>query len=311
MFMRNILTAMVLAACAAAVSAQDYPNKPIQFVIPYPPSGAADLTGRVFARWLAERLGQPVVPVNRPGANGSIAAELVAKSAPDGYTLLFSGDNTHGINPALYAKVPYDPVKDFTPVVLTCSYPSYLVVNPGFPAKSVKELVAYVRAHPGEVNYGSLGNGSIAHLSAEILKTRMGLNMVHIAFRGSAEAMNETVAGRVQVYIANVPLVLPQARAGTIRVLAYTSSRRSKDLPEIPTMIEAGIPDYDMSVSIGVLGPAGMPRDVVRRLAAESAAIAKIQHYREQIERMGAEVIETSLPEDFVAHIRTGIPGDG
>lgn len=307
MFMRNVLIAMVLAAGAAAVSAQEYPNKPIQFVIPYPPSGAADLTGRVFARRLTERLGQPVVVVNRPGANGSIAAELVAKSAPDGYTLLFSGDNTHGINGALYAKIPYDPVKDFAPVALTCSYPSYLVVNPAFPAKSVKELVAYVRAHPGEVNYGSLGNGSIAHLSAEILKTRMGLNMVHIAFRGSAEAMNEVVAGRVQVYIANVPLVLPQMRAGTVRVLAFTSSRRSKDLPEIPTMAESGIPDYDVSVSIGVLAPAGTPRDVIRRLAAETAAVAKIQDYRDQIEKMGAEVIEKSSPEDFAAYIRAAL----
>ena len=304
MFMRQVLIAMVLAAGAAAASAQDYPNKPIQLVIPYAPSGAADLTGRVLARRLAERLGQPVVVVDRPGANGNIAAESVAKSAPDGYTLLLGANGTHGINPALYAKIPYDPVKDFAPVALTFTYPSFLVVNPAFPAKSVKELVEYVRAHPGEVNYASLGNGTVGHLAAEILKTRMGLNMVHIPFRGGAEAVHEVITGRVQVTIANVPLVLPQMRAGTVRVLAFTSSRRSKDAPEIPTMAESGIPDYDVSAWMGMLAPAGTPRDVVKRLAAELATIANMQDYRDQLDKMGAEVIQNSSPEHFAAFIR-------
>ena len=304
MLTKQILIAMVLAAGVAVASAQDYPRKPIQLVIPFAPSGAADLTGRVLARRLAERLGQPVVVVTRPGAGGNIAAESVAKSAPDGYTLLMGANGTHGINPALYAKIPYDPVKDFAPVALTFTYPSFLVVNPALPAKSVKELIEYVRAHPGEVNYSSLGNGTVGHLAAEMLKSRMGLNMVHIPFRGGAEAMNEVITGRVQVYIANVPLVLPQMRAGTVRVLAFTSSSRSKDAPEIPTMAESGIPDYDVSAWMGIVAPAGTPRDVIKRLAAELAAIATIQDYRDQLDKMGAEVIEKSSPEHFAAYIR-------
>ena len=304
MFMRHVMIAMLLAAGAAAASAQDYPNKPIQLVIPFAPSGAADQAGRVLARRLAERLGQPVVVITRPGANGNIAAESVAKSAPDGYTLLLGGGGILAVNPALYAKIPYDPVKDFAPVALTFTYPSFLVVNPAFPAKSVKELIEYVRAHPGQVNYASLGNGSVGHLAVEILKTTMGLNMVHIPFRGGAEAMNEVISGRVQVYIANVPLVLPQMRAGTVRVLAFTSSHRSKDAPEIPTMAESGIPGYDMAARSGIVAPAGTPREVVRRLAAELATIANMQDHRDQLDKMGAEVIESS-PEHFAAFIRT------
>lgn len=302
MLIRQILLALLIIPFTFGAQASSYPSKPIELVITFPAGGAADATGRLLTKRLGDVLGQPVITMNRPGAGGNIAASFVARSSPDGYTLLFGTNNTHGINPALYPELPYDPVKDFVPVALAQVLPSFLVVSASLPVKNVTQLIDYVKKHSGKVNYASPGNGSTGQLAAESFKSALGLNMVHIPFRGGGEAMTSLLSGRTQVFFATAPNVLPHLSSGKVRVLAVTTSRRYAGMPDIPTIVEAGGPPIEANAWTGIFAPKGTPKEVIGRLAAALAEISKDPDYREQVTRMGAEAAESS-PEKFTKFV--------
>lgn len=294
----RLAAAAALAASAAVAVAQGYPNKPIRYVIHFPAGGGADVTGRALAAKLQETLGQPVVVDNRPGAGGNVGTEIVARSAPDGYTLLYGTNGPFGINPSLFGKLPYDPARDFAPIALAQLVPSIMVVHPEVPAKTLKEFIAWVNANPGKVDYASAGNGTIGHMAGEFLKTLTGMQMVHIPFRGGAAAMTEVIAGRIPMYIETAPNALPNVRSGRVRALAITTGRRSPLAPDIPTMSESGATGYDVSAWSGLFAPAGTPRDIVQRIAADMSRIARMPDYRERLAALGSEAVESS-PEQF------------
>jgi len=240
--LRRFAIGASLALVAAWASAQTYPAKPIRIVVPFPPGGATDILARDVAQKLSEAWGQQVIVDNRPGAGGNIGSELVAHSAPDGYTLEMGTVGTHAINASLYAKMPYDHVKDFAPVILVAGVPNVLVVNPAVPANSVAELIAYAKANPGKLNFASSGNGTSIHLSGELFKVMAGVQMTHIPYKGSAPAMQDLLGGQVQLMFDNLPPSLPQIKAGKVRALAVTSLTRAPALPEVPTVAAAGRP---------------------------------------------------------------------
>ena len=303
---RRIATlALVLAAGAA--SAQNYPNKPIRWLIPFSAGGPTDVLARAIAPKLGESLGVAVLVENRVGAGGSLAMDAVAKAAPDGYTIGMGHTGTQAINPHLYAKLPYDPLKDFAPITPVVSYVNVLVVNPNVPAKSVAELVAYAKANPGKANFASGGNGATNHLSGELLKALTGAPMVHVPYKGSAPALTDVIAGNATCMFDILVTSLPQIRAGKVRPLAITSSKRSPYAPDIPTMKEAGVTGYDEAGSdlwFGVFAPAGTPKPVVDRLHAE---LVKALGTPEVSERIRAQAYDTwtLAPEEFAAFLRT------
>ena len=261
-----------LAAFATLAHAQTpYPTKPIRIVVPFPAGGTTDILARAVAQRLTETLGQPVVVDNRPGAGGNIGAELVAKAAPDGYTLLMGTVGTHAINASLYAKMPYDHVRDFAPVILVAGVPNVLVINPALPVNSVQELIAYGKANPGKLNFASSGNGTSIHLSAELFKTMTGVQMAHVPYKGSAPALVDLMGGQVQLMFDNLPSALPQIKAGKLKALAVTSAQRSSALPDVPTVIESGLPGFEASSWFGLLAPAGTPKDIIAKLNGEVA----------------------------------------
>ena len=303
---RRIATlALVLAAGAA--SAQNYPNKPIRWLIPFSAGGPTDVLARAIAPKLGESLGVAVLVENRVGAGGSLAMDAVAKAAPDGYTIGMGHTGTQAINPHLYAKLPYDPLKDFAPITPVVSYVNVLVVNPNVPAKTVAELVAYAKANPGKANFASGGNGATNHLSGELLKALTGAPMVHVPYKGSATALTDVIAGNATCMFDILVTSLPQIRAGKVRPLAITSSKRSPYAPDIPTMKEAGVTGYDEAGSdlwFGVFAPAGTPKPVVDRLHAE---LVKALATPEVSERIRAQAYDTwtLAPEEFAAFLRT------
>ena len=290
-------------AFAPNVHAQTFPVKPIRLIVTFPAGGAADALGRALALKLSENLGQTVVVENRPGAGGNVGAEAVAKAPADGYTLLFATNGTHGINPALYARTPYDPVKDFAPISITQSLPSFFVVNNSVPVKSVKEFVDYARARPGKIDYGSAGNGTTSHLATELFKTQANVVAVHIPFRGGAAALTDLLAGRVQFIIHTAPDTLPQIRAGKVRPLAITTAQRSPLAPDVPTMAESGLAGFDVSSWTGLLAPAGTPNEVIQRLTRAAAEVALAPDYRDRLAGMGADAL-ASTPQQFADTIR-------
>ena len=303
---RRIATlALVLAAGAA--SAQNYPNKPIRWLIPFSAGGPTDVLARAIAPKLGESLGVAVLVENRVGAGGSLAMDAVAKAAPDGYTIGMGHTGTQAINPHLYAKLPYDPLKDFAPITPVVSYVNVLVVNPNVPAKTVAELVAYAKANPGKANFASGGNGATNHLSGELLKALTGAPMVHVPYKGSAPALTDVIAGNATCMFDILVTSLPQIRSGKVRALAITSSKRSPYAPDIPTMREAGVQGYDEAGSdlwFGVFAPAGTPKPVVDRLHAE---LVKALATPEVSERIRAQAYDTwtLAPEEFAAFLRT------
>ena len=292
----------LLALVATAASAQTYPTKPIRLVVPFPPGGATDILARDVAQKLTEAWGQQVIVDNRPGAGGNIGSELVAKSAPDGYTLEMGTVGTHAINASLYAKMPYDHVKDFVPVILVAGVPNVLVVNPAVPANSVAELIAYAKANPGKLNFASSGNGTSIHLSGELFKFMAGVQMTHVPYKGSAPALQDLIAGQVQLMFDNLPPSLPQIKAGKLRALAVTSLARAPALPDVPTMAEAGLPGYEASSWFGVLAPAGTPPAIVTKLNAEIAKWLATPEAKEKLSKQGANAAG-GTPEDFAKHI--------
>src|SRR5690349_3160111 len=251
-------------ACAVALP-QDYPLRPIRYIVPQAPGGSSDTLARVITQRVGEGLGRQLVIDNRPGATGVIGAELVSKATPDGYTLLQAA-TSHATNPAMHAKLPYDTIRDFAPIALLSQQPNVFVVHPSVPARTIKELVAYVKSKPGQVNYGSSGTGGSQHLAGELLKAMTAIDMTHIPYKGSPPALVDLLAGRVPVMSSTMPPVLPHIKTGKVRALAVTSAKRSGALPEVPTVAESGVPGYEAIAWQGLLAPSGTPKDIIARL---------------------------------------------
>jgi tripartite-type tricarboxylate transporter receptor subunit TctC len=288
----------------AAAQAQSYPSKPVRFVVPYPAGGPLDVVARLLGAKVTESVHQPVIVDNKPGAGGNIGADAVAKSAPDGYTILMGAVATHAINPTLYASIPYDAARDFIPVTQVAATPNVLVVNPSIPAASVKEFVAYAKANPGKLNFGSGSTGSAGHLAGELFKSMAGVDMVHVPYKGAGPAMQDLIGGRIQLMFDNLASSLAQVRAGRVKALAVTTARRSSLAPDLPTIAESGLPGFDISTWFGIFVPAGTPREIVEKLHREFTRALADRDVREKILALGAEPVG-SRPEEFAAYIRT------
>ena len=298
--MRLLLLALLFPL---TVFAQAYPFKPIRIICPFPVGGIADLYGRIVAARLSETWGQPVVVENRTGAGGNIGADLVAKSPPDGYTILMGALSTHAVNPSLYAKMPYDAVKDFAPITLVAVTPNVLVVNASLPVNSAKEFVAYAKANSGKLAFGSGSNGSAGHLAGELFKVDTGTEIVHVPYKGGAPATQALLAGDTQFMFDNLANAMPQVKAGKLRALAVTTAERSKLAPDLPTMAEAGLKGFDISTWFGLLAPAGTPPDVIARWNADVTRILAAPDMRERLAAQGAESAPTT-PAAFGEFIR-------
>ena len=301
--LHKLMLMLALLATAIGAQAQTFPNKPIRLICPFPPGGAVDIASRAAAHTLSQLLGQPVTVDNRPGAGGNIGAEITAKSAPDGYTLLMTTSGIMAINPALYSKIPFDPIKDFAPISMLVSLNNVLVLHPSVPAKSVQEVVAMAKAQPGKLTYASSGNGTSIHLSGELFKTMAGVDMLHIPYKGSAPAVTDLLAGQVNMMFDNIPSSLPHIKAGKLRALAVTGAKRSPQLPELPTIAEAGIAGYDSYVWFGVVAPAGTPPEIIARLNAALVKTAATPEFRDRLTGQGYEVL-SSTPEQMATNIR-------
>ena len=295
------LLVLVLAASGPAL-AQPYPSKPVRLVVGFPPGGGTDINARLLAAKLPEFLGQPFVVENRPGAATNIATELVARSAPDGYTILVT-TSTVAINPAVYPKLPFDVLRDFAPVSIFSDSPNVLVVRAALAAKDVGELVALARAKPGVLNYSSAGSGTTQHMTGELFKLRTGTDIVHVPFKGTAPSLTTLIAGDVDMTFANIPSILPHVRAGRLRALAVAGDKRSELMPEVPTMKEAGVDGVEVTIWYGVLAPAATPRDIVGTLAAAVIKAARSPDIRSRLLEQGAEPIGNT-PEEFAKQLR-------
>jgi tripartite-type tricarboxylate transporter receptor subunit TctC len=300
-----LLTAVITAIAAPFTFAQgaaNYPTKPVRLVVPFPAGGTTDILARAVAQTLSEAWGQQVIVDNRPGAGGNIGSDLVAKSKPDGYTLLMGTVGTHAINPSLYKNMPYDHVKDFAPVILVAGVPNVLVVNLSLPVHSVPELIAYAKANPGKLNFASSGNGTSIHLSGELFKAMTGVEMTHVPYKGSAPALTDLIGGQVQLMFDNLPSSLPFIKAGKLRALAVTSGARAAALPDLPTLAESGLPGFEASSWFGVLAPAGTPRDIVAKLNGAIAGWLASPEAKEKLLAQGA-IAAGGAPDDFARHI--------
>ncbi len=298
------IAVLVLLALASAADAQSWPSKPIRIISPYPPAGANDLLARIIAPKLSEQLGQPVVVENRAGATGNIGAELVAKAPADGYTLLMGQAGNLTINISLMAKMPFDPVRDFSPVTLVASTPNVLVVHPSLPVRTVKDLIALAKAKPGQINYATSGIGSPGHLAAELLNKSAGIRLVHIPYKGAAPALLDVVAGNAHLYFTSAVSAQPFIPSGRLRMVAVASAKRSPSLPEVPTVAEAGFPEFDVSSWWGVVAPASTPREVVMRLQVEIHRVIALPEIRTKLAEQGLD-IATNTPEQFAAYIKS------
>jgi tripartite-type tricarboxylate transporter receptor subunit TctC len=301
------LAALALAAPAAAQDAAAYPSRTIRIVVPFPPGGVTDRLARVVAQKMQEQWGQPAVVDNRPGASGMIAAEQVAKSPPDGYTLMMGHIGTHAINPSLFAKLPYDPVKDFAPVSLLVTVPNILLVHPSVAASSVTELVALARAKPGTLNFASPGSGTSGHMSAELFKSLAGIDIVHVPYKGPGPALQDLLAGQVNMLFDTVASSMPQVRAGKLKGLAVTTATRSAIAPEVPTMAEAGVPGYEIAPWFALYAPAGTPSPVIDKLNAEVRRILALPDVRAAfVDQQGMTLIGSS-PAELAAYMQREI----
>jgi tripartite-type tricarboxylate transporter receptor subunit TctC len=302
---RTLICAVALAAAGAA-GAQTYPTKPIRFIAPFAAGGALDTLTRTIAIRMQENWGQPVVVENRTGAGGNIGADIVAKAAPDGYTLVMGTIATHAINVSLYSAMPYDAVKDFAPVTIAASINNSLSLHPSVPAKNVPELVAYAKANPGKLTFGSAGSGTSQHLAGELFKTMAGVDMVHIPYKGGAPAMIDLLAGQISMTFGDIPTALPHIRAGKLRSIAVTAAKRSPLLPDVPTIAEQGLPGFDVSAWFGVFTTAGTPRPVVNQLNVEIVRILNLPDVREKLMGIGMEPV-TNSPDEFAVFVKSEI----
>jgi len=304
--MRMILAVLCMLAAPLAL-AQAWPAKPIRLMVPFPPGGSTDIVARIVAQKLSARLGQPIVIENRGGAGGTIGTALMAKSAADGYNLTVASTSTHVVAPSVYAKLDYDPVKDFAPVSLMAVSPYLLVVTPSLPATTLKELVALAKKQPGRLNYASAGIGSTTHLAMEMLKLASGTYMLHIPYNGNGPAGTALIGGQVEILFGSLPALLPHAKSGRARALAVGTPKRSPSLPDVPTVAESGYPGFDASLWLAIMAPAGTPQPILERLQKEIVSIVGAAETREALDKAGAEPI-TSTPAELAAMIRDGVP---
>jgi tripartite-type tricarboxylate transporter receptor subunit TctC len=300
------LTLAGAAGRSAHAQARWTPDKPLRLVVPFTAGGSTDVSARLVAQALGERLGQTVVVDNKAGAAGNIGAEVVARAEPDGYTLLMATSSTNATNAALYRKLPFNPVRDFTPISQIAFIPNLLVVNPDVPVNSIAELVAYAKAKPGQLNYGSGGAGSSLHLAAAVFAQRAGLDMVHVPYRGGAPVAADLVSGKLQLSFSPLIEVLQQVRAGKLRALGVTTARRSALLPDIPAIAEV-LPGYEVALWNGIVGPAGLPAPVLARLASELVAIIGSQEMRTRLAEQGSDPVG-STPQEFAAFVAAEQP---
>ncbi len=297
-FLLSGVLGLLIAATPLMATAQGYPTKPIRLVVTFPPGGAPDILARLFAD--KAQLGQSVVVDNRPGAGGNIGADQVAKSPADGYTLVMGTVGTHSINGALYSKMPYDMVRDFTPVAHVASAPNLLVVNKDLPVKTVAELITYMKANPGKLSFGSPGVGTSVHVSGELFKSLTGTQMVHVPYKGRQFAIPDLVGGSIQVMFDNMPSALPMAKEGKIRALAQTTAQRSPAAPDVPTVAET-VPGFEATTWFAVFAPAGTPRDVVQKVNAEMQRVFKLPDVADKLKALGLEPW-ISTPEELSAY---------
>jgi tripartite-type tricarboxylate transporter receptor subunit TctC len=292
---------------AGSAAAQAWPAKPIRLMVPFPPGGSTDIVARIVAQKLSERLGQSIVIENRGGAGGTLGTAVVAKAAPDGYTLTVASTSTHVVAPGVYARLDYDPVKDFAPVGLMAVSPYLLVVNPAVQAKTLQELVALAKKQPGKLNYASAGIGSTTQLAMEMLKAASGTYMLHIPYNGNGPAGTALIGGQVEILFGSLPALLPHAKSGRARALAVGTPKRSPSLPEVPTVAESGYPGFDASLWLAIMAPAGTPSSIIERLNKEIVALVSAADTREAFDKAGAEPL-TGTPADLAALIRDGLP---
>ena len=298
-----VIFAIAITLPCKPANAQSYPQRPLQFVVATAPSGGTDAVGRLIAQKLAEAFGQNVVVDNRPGASGSIGSALVAKAAPDGHTLLVANVGHVAMNPAI-ARVPFDTLRDFTPVTMLASGPLILLAHPSVPAKNVRELVALAKSKPGKLNYSTGGSGTTSHFGMELFKSVTATDIVHIPFKGIAPATISLIAGEVDVMMNTTPPALPQVRAGRLRAIAMASLKRTTFAPGVPTLVEAGLPGFEAGVVYGIMGPAGLSADIVTRLHQELTRIVRLPEVRERLAVEGVEPVGNT-PAEFAAYLKT------
>lgn len=310
MKLNTMICRAVLAACAGLLScaafAQSYPAKSIRWIAPFPPGGGTDLISRAVAQKLAEAWGQQVLVDNRPGSGGALGLALATKSPADGYTVVLGQLANVAIAPALYSKLPYDPVRDLSPVTLVLSAPLILIAHPSLPAKNTRELLALARAKPELITFGSPGNGTTGHLAAEMIKSATGVKMTHIPYKGASPAIIDLMGGQIAIYVSTIPPALPLLNSGRLKALGVTSMRRASLLPDVPTIAESGLPGFEVTNWYGVMLPAGVPKDIVARLHAEIVRILKLPDVQQRFQGEGGEVAPNT-PEQFAVFIRNEI----
>ncbi|WP_198971557.1 Bug family tripartite tricarboxylate transporter substrate binding protein [Xylophilus sp. ASV27] len=304
---RRAVLLCAAAACLAAMPAsaqQAWPSaKPITIVVPFAAGGTTDILARIVGLHLGTELGQQVIVDNRAGAGGNIGGQLVARAPADGYTLLMGTVGTHAINQSLYKKMPFDPIKDFAPISRVANVPNLLVANPQQPFRTVPELIAYAKAHPGKVNFGSSGNGSSIHLSGELFKSLAKVDMVHVPYKGSAPAVTDLLGNQIAIMFDNLPSAIQYVRAGRLRPIALTTAKRSPELPDVPTIAEAGLPGYEATSWFGLLAPAKTPADIVNRIDAALVKVLANPEVKKKLSEQGAEPY-AETPEQFAAFIK-------
>ena len=299
-------TALLIACLFAAttfVHAQNYPSRPLRMIVPTAPGGGTDFTGRLVAAKLSESLGQQVVVENRGGGGGSVGADNAAKSTPDGYTLLLGSIATHAVNPALYKKLPYDHLKDFAPVSLIGTVPNAMVVHPSVPVKSMQEFITYAKANPGKINYGSSGVGSPPHLSMDLLRSMTGINLVHVPYKGAGPALADLLGGQVQAMCTSLAGLINFIKSGRVRVLGVTTAKRNPQLPEVPTIVESGVPGYEVTIWYAVFAPVATPKAIVQKLNAEMVKALNAPEMKERMALQGMDPAP-STPAELAAFVK-------
>lgn len=301
---RVFVASVVCALVAATATAQTYPSRPVRMMVPFPAGGGSDTMGRIVGGKLSERLGQQIVVENRPGAAGSIGADIAARAPADGYTILLGSTSELVQYPNVNPKIPYDPLRDFAPISLVGTIPMVLVVHPSLPVRNVKELIAMAKSRPGEINFGSAGQGATTHLAVELFILLTKVKLTHVPYKGSPQAVTDLVAGNVQLGIPTMPAALPFIKSGRVKVLGVTTAKRASNLPEVPTLAEAGVKGYEAALWTGILAPAGTPDPVIKRLNGEIAKVLELKDVQDALARQGAEA-QGSTPAEFAAFLKT------
>ena len=307
--MKSLFKCAVALACAlaaVAAPAQQYPTKPVRWIVPFPPGGGTDVISRAIAQKLTEAWGQQVIADNRPGSGGTIGLAAATKSPADGYTVVLGQLANVAIAPALYTRLPYDPLKELQPVTLVLSAPLILVAHPSLPAKNTRELLALARAKPDAITFGSPGNGTTGHLAAEVIKSTTGVKMTHVPYKGASPAITGLLGGEIAIYVSSIPPALPFMKAGRLKAIGVTSAKRTATLPDVPTIAESGLPGYEVTNWYGVMVPAGVPKDILARLHTEIVRILQLPEVRQRFAGEGGDVAPNT-PEQFAAFIRSEI----